>query len=153
MTLPKRPLPPVNRQPQGIPAGGEFAPNAHSESDVTLSHNLPASDEEQRKANQAVVTRAAKVHADRLSTARTISLSVSHRGSVRVDGVDDSKGNSIDDEHGSLVSSLNIEINGYSPGGNGIPAGHILGNQKTVTVDAQELVKGNIKIVSLPSLS
>lgn len=36
MTLPRKPLPPVNRQPQGISSGGQFAPNAHAEPDIAL---------------------------------------------------------------------------------------------------------------------
>jgi hypothetical protein len=199
MPLPKQPLSATNRQPQGIPAGGQFAPNAHAEPSVSLSaekgffteadndpdimanasrfdgdtgddptHDLLAGggsgnqppsdpavgaggggDDEQRKDNQAVVTRAAKVHEDQLSSARFIYLSTNHRGNIRVDGVENSDGNS---SHDRLVGSLNVEINGYSPRGEGLPASHIIGDQKTATVDAQELIKGKIKIVSLPSL-
>lgn len=37
MPLPKKPQQSVNRQPEGIPVGGQFAATAHSEPDVTLA--------------------------------------------------------------------------------------------------------------------
>lgn len=202
MTLPTQPPSRQNRQPQGVPVGGQFAPNVHAEPSVSLStekgffteadndpdimanasrfdgdtgddptHDFLAEsgsggnppppggsggdggsgddgEEERRKANQAVVTRAAKVHEDRLKSAKFIYLSTNHRGNIRVDGVENSDGNRLDDSS-RLVSSLNIEINGNS---NGIPTSHIIGNQESATVDAQELIKGKIKVVSLPSL-
>lgn len=41
MPLPKKPLSSVNRQPQGVPTGGQFAASAHSEPDVSLSAAEP----------------------------------------------------------------------------------------------------------------
>lgn len=41
MPIPKQPLQSANRQPQGVPVGGQFAATAHSEPDVTISSSEP----------------------------------------------------------------------------------------------------------------
>ncbi|HAP90907.1 MAG TPA: hypothetical protein DEP82_06370 [Arthrobacter bacterium] len=45
----------INRQPQGIPSGCQFAPTAHSEPDVSLTPTAPAYDDEVQKERLAAI--------------------------------------------------------------------------------------------------
>lgn len=166
MPLPKNPQPSVNRQPQGVPVGGQFAPTIHSEPEVSLSAgggngSLPPlppsgggpggpSDDAEREANIRLMTDAAKRHAAKLihGNAKTIHISArDNNGTVRFDDVLGPTGKSIDDEYGSLAQSLTIEVNANRPGGRGIPAEQILGNTKSASIDVAALLSGEIKIV------
>lgn len=166
MPLPKKPLSSANRQPQGIPAGGEFAPNVHAEPNVSLSAgggsgSLPplppngggsggSNDDADREANIRLMTDAAKRHAAKLinGNAKTIDISArDNNGTLRFDDVLGPTGKSIDDEYGSLAQSLTIEVNANRPGGRGIPAEQILGNAKSASIDAAALLSGEIQIV------
>jgi len=53
MPLPKKPQPSVNRQPQGVPVGGQFAATTHSEPDVSLSAEKGYFSEENKDPNLA----------------------------------------------------------------------------------------------------
>ncbi|MET4143800.1 hypothetical protein [Arthrobacter sp. UYCo732] len=169
MPLPKKPLQSIDRQPQGVPVGGQFAATTHSEPDVTLTAGTPVlggsggdgglppiggsgrpGDDEERTASQNIVFTAASKH-KQLRLARTISLSSDHRGNLRVDDVAGPDGKSIqlDYRNAPLAGSLQLEINANVPGGRGLPAHHIIGDQKSVSIDAPALLKNEIKIVGL----
>jgi hypothetical protein len=93
---------------------------------------------------------AAKQYAAKLinGNARTITISArENNGTIRFDDVLGPNGYSIDDEDGSLAGSLTGAVNSRRPGGNGIPAEQILGNQKSATIEVAALMRGEIKIV------
>ncbi|ACL42168.1 hypothetical protein Achl_4217 (plasmid) [Pseudarthrobacter chlorophenolicus A6] len=202
MPIPTQP-PNQNRQPQGVPAGGQFAASTHAEPKVSLSAQsgffteedndpnimanasrfdgdtgddpsynflgegsggsggeLPPTggsggdggDGDERRNSQIVVIEAFQTFESELTQAKTISLTTNAYGKIRVDGIHDASGESLDDPSYRLSGNLNSQINAHAPGGRAIPAEHIIGNRKSATIDAQAAVKGEIRIVSLPPL-